>query len=111
MHEFDRLESEGHDCVGDIILTSGQCSSCLLYFYRKGNFHYERYICDGCYHCFQYEKVNKKVVFRVITTKKGNFRTVSEYFLVEVEQLLDELSLNERFGWLYKNDKQKKILQ
>ena len=90
MHEFDRLDNlEGHDGVGDMKLASGQCSSCLFYFYIKKNFHYERYACDGCYHCFEYEKASKKALFRVITTKKGSFRTVSEYFLVEIEQLLE----------------------
>ena len=90
MHEFDRLDNlEGHDCVGDMKLASGQCSSCLFYFYIQKNFHYERYVCDGCYHCFEYEKASKKALFRVITTKKGSFRTVSEYFLVEIEQLLE----------------------
>ena len=90
MHKFDRLDNlEGHDCVGDMKLASGQCSSCLFYFYIKKNFHYERYACDGCYHCFEYEKASKKALFRVITTKKGSFRTVSEYFLVEIEQLLE----------------------
>ena len=90
MHEFDQLDNlEGHDCVGDMKLASGQCSSCLFYFYIKKNFHYERYVCDGCYHCFEYEKASKKALFRVITTKKGSFRTVSEYFLVEIEQLLE----------------------
>ena len=90
MHEFDRLDNlEGHDCVGDMKLASGRCSSCLFYFYIKKNFHYERYACDGCYHCFEYKKASKKALFRVITTKKGSFRTVSEYFLVEIEQLLE----------------------
>ena len=39
--------------------------------------------------------------FRVIYTKKGAFRTVSDYFVVEVEKLLEESNLNEQFGWLY----------
>ena len=35
--------------------------------------------------------------------KKGAFRTVSNYFLVEAKKLLEESALNERFGWLYKD--------
>ena len=107
MHEFDgRDNSEGHDCVGDMKLASGQCNSCLFYFHCKKNFCYERYICDGCYHCFQYEKASKKSLFRVITTKKESFRTVSQYLLIEIEQLLKESNFDERFGWLYNDYKQ-----
>ena len=48
--------------------------------------------------------MNNRVLFRVITTKKGTFRIVSEYFLVDVEKLLQESDLNDRFGWLYKDN-------
>ena len=61
--------------------------------------------CDGCYNCLNYEKSNYQYLFRVIYTKKGAFRTVSNYFVVEVEKLLEESNLNEQFGWLYKDEK------
>ena len=41
---------------------------------------------------------------RVVHTKKGTFRTVSNYFLVEIEELLSEKNLNDKFGWLYKSE-------
>ena len=30
---------------------------------------------------------------------------ISDYFVVEVEKLLEEPNLNEQFGWLYKDEK------
>ena len=105
INNFEGLDhSEGQGCTRDTKLESGHCGSCLFYSYRKLNFHYERYICNGCYHCLQYEKTNNRALFRVITTKKGTFRTVSKYFLVDVEKLLEESDLNDRFGWLYKDN-------
>ena len=71
INDFEGLDqSKGHHCTRDTKLESGQCGSCLFYFFRKLNCHYERYICNGCYHCLQYEKTNNRVLFRVITTKK-----------------------------------------
>ena len=96
--------SNGQDCVGDTKLESTQCISCLFYFYQKRNFQYERYICNGCYHCMQFEQANHRMLFRVVHTKKETFRTVSEYFLVEIEELLLKNDLNDRFGWLYKSE-------
>ena len=49
------------------------------------------------------------MIFRVIQTKKGTFRTVSSYFYSEIEQLLDETELNKRFGWLYKDKTEAEI--
>ena len=104
VHESEGLDkSEGEDSVRDTKLNSGHCLSCLFYFYRKLNFNYEKNICNGCFHCMQYEKANYMMQFRVLHTKKGTFGTVSSYFLVEVEELLEKSDLNERFGWLYKD--------
>ena len=36
--------------------------------------------------------------------KKGTFRTVSSYFLVEIEELLEKRDLKDRFRWLYKDE-------
>ena len=57
--DFEGVDySNGQDCVGDTTLESTHCICCLFYFYRKRNFQYERYICNGCYHCMQYEQAN-----------------------------------------------------
>ena len=97
--------SDRQDYAGNTRLKPIQCGSCLFHFYHNLNFQYERYICSGCYHCMQYEKAsNGKMPFRVINTKKGNFRTVSSYFLVEIEELLEKRDLKHRFGWLYKDE-------
>ena len=36
--------------------------------------------------------------------KKGTFRTVSSYFLLEIEELLEKRDLKDRFRWLYKDE-------
>ena len=90
--------SDGQDCVGDTTLESTRCICCLFYFYKKRNFQYEKYICNGCYHCMQYEKANSRMLFRVVHTKRRTFRTVSNYFLVEIEEFLSKRNLNDRFG-------------
>ena len=100
INDFEGLDhSEGQGCTRDTKLESGQCDP---YFHRKLISHYERYICNGCYHCLQYKIMNNRALFRVITTKKGTFRIVSEYFPVDVEKLFQESDLNDTFGWLYK---------
>ena len=104
IHESEGLDtSEGQDCVRDTNLKSRKCNSCHFYFYHKMNFNYIKSVCNGCYHCMQYKKENYMMIFRVLYTKIGAFRTVSDYFLVEAEKLLEESDLNERFGWLYKD--------
>ena len=60
------------------------------------------YICNGCYHCMQYEKANSRMLLRAVHTKKGTFRKVSDYFLIKIEELLEKRGLKDRFGWLYK---------
>ena len=34
--------------------------------------------------------------------KKGTYQTNSSYFLHEIEKLVEQSDLNERFGWLFK---------
>ena len=41
------------------------------------------------------------MIFRVIKTAKGSFRTVSSCFLKEVEEQLQENELNEKYGWIF----------
>ena len=42
------------------------------------------------------------MIFRILETKKGTYQTNSSYFLHEIEELLKQSDLNERFGWLFK---------
>ena len=48
------------------------------------------------------KKKNYTMIFRILETKKGTYRTNSSYFLHEIEELLEQSDLNERFGWLFK---------
>ena len=43
------------------------------------------------------------MIFRILETKKGAYRTNSSYFLHEIEELLKESDLNEKFGCLFKD--------
>ena len=52
--------------------------------------------------CKTYELDSKGLmIFRVIKTAKGSFRTVSSCFLKEVEEQLQENELNEKYGWIF----------
>ena len=99
-------ESEEQDVVGNTELKSKKCETCRFYYFCARNFRYEKSVCDGCYHCILYEKENKSLIFRVVTIeKKGTYRTVSSYFLTEIENLLEKNDLtNRKSGWLYKEE-------
>ena len=101
--------SEGQDVVSSTELKSKQCITCSYYYYVKKNFKYEKNVCDGCYHCIIYENDNKNLIFRVVTVKKGTFRTVSSYFFKEIEDILENEDIKRKFGWLYKEDLKQKI--
>ena len=42
------------------------------------------------------------MIFRILETKTGTYRTNRSYFLCEIEELIEQTDLNERFGWLFK---------
>ena len=105
IHKSKGLDcSEGQDCVRNTALKSRQCTSCQFYFYIRNNYRYEKNVCDGCYQGINYEEKNYTMIFRILETKKGTYRTNRSYFLHEIEELLEqsESDLNERFGWLFK---------
>ena len=97
-------DSENNDCIFDNSLISKQCITCRYFYYVTKNFNNKENICDGCFHCIVYENENDHLIFRVVTLKNGTFRTVSNYFLSEIEQILEKLNLNfaRDFGWIYK---------
>ena len=96
--------SKGQDVVRQTDLLSKQCISCRFFYFITKNFKYERNVCDGCFHCIIYETENKNLIFRIVTIKKGTFRTVSSYFLKEVEDILEKANTTRKFGWLYIED-------
>ena len=96
--------SEGQDVVRSTNLLSKQCISCHFFYFITRNFKYEKNVCDGCFHCIIYENENKNLIFRVATVKKGNYRTVSSYFLKEVRDILEKANIARKFGWLYIED-------
>ena len=52
-----------------------------------------------------YENKNKSMIFRILTIGKGTYRTVSSYFLTEIENLLEKNDLiNRKCSWLYKEE-------
>ena len=42
------------------------------------------------------------MIFRILETKQGTYWTNSSYFLHEIEELIKQSDLNERFGCLFK---------
>ena len=97
-------QSEGKDLVCSTKLLSKQCNVCRFFYYIRTNFKYERNICDGCFHCRIYENENKHLILRIVTIKKGTYRTVSNYFYHEVVEILEKTNTARKFGWLYKED-------
>ena len=95
-------KSEGQDCVGITNLKSRQCYWCLYYFYITENFKYKIHLRDHCHRCVLREKASKLgAIFRLINTKKGKFRTVSENEHYEIINLIEMLFLNEKTSVLY----------
>ena len=76
-------KSESKDCIGIKSL------SCLYYFYIIENFIYEIHFCDHCHRCVLKEKASKSAIFRIINTKRGIFRTPSEYEHYEIVNLIE----------------------
>ena len=103
IHKSEGLDcSEGQDFVRNTVLKSRQCTSCQFYFYIRNNYRHEKTICDGYIQGIDYEKKSYTMIFRILETKKGTYQTNSCYFLHDIEQLLEQSDLNERFGWLFK---------
>ena len=104
-------ESEGIDHTEGQLeeFESRQCITCRYYFFVDRNFKYEKNVCDGCYHCIIYENDNVHLIFRVVTVKRGTFRTVSNYFYTEIETILENenIGFKKKFGWYYKANFQK----
>ena len=101
--------SEGQDVVSSTELKSKQCISCRFYYFVKKNFNYDKNVCNGCYHCIIYENENQNLIFRVVTVKKGTFRTVSCYFFKEIEDILENVEIKRKFGWLYQENLKQRI--
>ena len=101
--------SEGQDVVSSTELKSKQCISCRFYYFVKKNFNYDKNVCNGCYHCIIYENENQNLIFRVVPVKKGTFRTVSCYFFKEIEDILENVEIKRKFGWLYKENLKQRI--
>ena len=96
--------SEGVDVYYNKELISKQCITCRYFYFLSKNFNNKENVCDGCFHCIVYENENDPYIFRVITLKNGTFRTVSDYLLKEIEEILEEkdFNSNKTFGWIHK---------
>ena len=100
-----RDNSEGCEVYFDKEKLSKQCITCRFYYFMSKNFNNKNNICDGCFHCVVYENENYPLIFRVLTLKNGTFRTVSSYFLSEMETILEKMDFKDdtkKFGWIYK---------
>ena len=97
-------QSEGLDVVHTSKLLSKQCNTCRFFYYIRTNFRYSRNICDGCFHYRVYESDNKHLILRIITLKRGTYRTISNYFYDEVVEILEKINPTNKFGCLKKED-------
>ena len=97
-------ESEGLDVVRTSKLLSKQCNTCHFFYYIRRNFRYSRNICDGCFHYKVYESDNKHLILRIVTLKRGTYRTISNYFYDEVVEILEKSNPTNKFGCLKKED-------
>ena len=88
INEKDGVDySEMKDMVKTTKNISKRCQCCNFYYFVTQNFKRSKYYCDGCFFCEVYEQNSKGLlIFRVVKTKEGNFRTVSNYFLVQVQE-------------------------
>ena len=102
IHEKDGVDySEMKDKVRTAKDISKQCQCCHFYFFVTLNFKRSKYYCVGCFLCKVYEQNSKGLlIFRVVKTKKDNFRTVSSYFLIQVKEELQKNNLKRKFGWI-----------
>ena len=92
--------SEMKDMVRTAKDISKQCQCCNFYYFITQNFKRSKYYCDGCFFCKVYEQNSKGLlIFPVVKTKEGNYRTVSSYFLTQVKEQLQKNDLNKKFGW------------
>ena len=97
-------ESEGLDVVRTSKLLSKQCNTCHFFYYIRRNFRYSRNICDGCFHYRIYENDNKHLILRIVTLKRGIYRTISNYLYDEVVEILEKINPTNKFGCLKKED-------
>ena len=97
-------ESEGLDVVRTTKLFSKQCNTCHFFYYIRTNFRYSRNICDGCFHYRTYENDNKHLILRIITLKRGTYRTISNYLYDEVIEILEKINPMNKFGCYKKKD-------
>ena len=52
-----------------------------------------------------YENENKSMIFRILTIEKGTYRTISNYFFTEIENVLEKNDLkNRKLDCLYKEE-------
>ena len=59
-------------------------------------------MCDHFHRCVLREKASKSGIVRIINTKRGIFRAVSEYEYYEIVNLIETSFVNEKTGVFYK---------
>ena len=74
----------------------------MYYFYITENFKYEIHFCDHCQRCVLRGKASKSAILRILNTKRGIFRTVSEYEHYEIFNLVETSYLYKKTSLLYK---------
>ena len=92
-------DSKGGDVIcNNCILNSKQCEICNFYFHKNRNFNYQSYVCDECHIATIRTELLGEI--KIVTTKKGTYRTVSSIPYERIANLLETNDLNEKPGYL-----------
>ena len=83
-----------NNCIFDF----KQCDVCNFYFYKNRNFNYQSYVCDECHNATVRTKSLKKI--KIVITKKGTYRTVSNIPYDRIVNLVETNDLNQKTGYL-----------
>ena len=105
LHYCKITKSEGIDyskgryvICNNCILNSKQCEICNFYSYKNRNFNHQSYVSDECHIATIRTELLGEI--KIVTTKKGTYRTVSGIPYDRIANLLETNNLNEKPGYL-----------
>ena len=97
--ESEKIDTTERDVVGTNVESSKQCDICHFYLFKNRNFNYHRPVGDE----FHSAALHAQLItdLKIITTKKGTFRVVSNISYDEFVCLLETSDLlDDKFGYL-----------
>ena len=98
MTKSEGIDTTERDLVSTNVESSKQCDICHFYFFKNRNFNYQSHVCNQCHGGALCAKPITDL--KIITTKKGTFRVVSNILFDEIVCLLETSDLDEKLGYL-----------